>query len=176
MSNNHFPSMLSGGHPNSLGRTVEVVELIFADPLQLENLYQCYFDTDEVVRLRTSSAMKRIWREKPEWIVPYIDRFTSEISQIDQASTRWTLAQLFLELEDHLTPDQQQKATLILQKNLLESDDWIVLINSIETLAEWAKDNDELKSWLKSHLTRLTGDPRKSVAAKASKLMKALYQ
>lgn len=34
-----FESMLSGGHPNSLGRTVEVVDMVLADRERLGELF-----------------------------------------------------------------------------------------------------------------------------------------
>lgn len=55
-----FEAVLTGGHPNSLGRTVEVVDVVLADRAKLAQLYACYFSEDEVVRLRFSSAMKRV--------------------------------------------------------------------------------------------------------------------
>ncbi|MEO1288992.1 MAG: hypothetical protein AAFV93_14600, partial [Chloroflexota bacterium] len=113
-----FESMLTGGHPNSLGKTVEIVELVLADSSRVEELYQCYFSQDEVVRLRTSNAMKRLWRDQPDLIVPYIDRFIAQVSQIEQASAQWTLAQLFNELDAYLSIEQRQEATTILKRNL----------------------------------------------------------
>lgn len=86
-----FRTMLTGGHPNSLGRTLEVV---LETPDRMEELYQCYFSDDEIVRLRTSSSIKRVFHTHPEWFDEYADRLLSEISQIDQPSTKWTLAQL----------------------------------------------------------------------------------
>jgi len=82
-----FESMLTGGHPNSLGRTLEVVDSVLADKTRLEELFRCYFSGDEIVRLRTSSAIKRVTIERPEWLEPYLDRLLKEITQIDQAST-----------------------------------------------------------------------------------------
>ena len=55
--------MLNGGHPNSLDRTVEIVEIIFQDASRFAELYHCYFSKDEVARLHTSNAMKRIYAE-----------------------------------------------------------------------------------------------------------------
>ena len=86
---------LTGGHPNSLGNTVEVVDDVLKNPALFNELFQCYFSADEVVRLRVSNAMKRVCKENEEMLVPYIDKFLGEISKIDQASTQWTLAQLF---------------------------------------------------------------------------------
>ena len=97
MTNNphSFEERLTGGHPNSLGNTVEVVEEVLSDHAKFQELFQCYFSNDEVVRLRTSNAMKRICKEEKQLLVPYIDKFLTEISGIDQASTQWTLSQLF---------------------------------------------------------------------------------
>ena len=55
-----FEGMLTGGHHNSLGRTVEVAEQVLAQPNCLEALFSCYNSDDDVVRLRTSSAIKRV--------------------------------------------------------------------------------------------------------------------
>ncbi len=169
-----FVAILTGGHPNSLGRTIELVDLILTDKTKLEELYQCYFDDDEVVRLRTSNAFKRITKVQPDWALPYIDKFLAEISQIKQASTQWTLAWLLLELGDKLTPEQKHTAKTILQHNLTTWEDWIVLNNTIETLGAWAKQDNDLKTWLLPHLERLTQDTRKSVAGRAQKMLVAL--
>ena len=63
-----FESVLRGGHPNSLGRTLEVVDIVLSDRAALEELLCCYAGDDAVVRLRTSNALKRITRVRPELI------------------------------------------------------------------------------------------------------------
>ena len=166
-----FETILTGGHPNSLGRTLEVVELILADRNKLEELYQCYFSKDEVVRLRVSNAMKRICKEQPDWLEPYLDRFLDEISKINQASTQWTLAQLFQSLESRMTAEQTAKAKDVVKTNLQNSNDWIVLNHSMQTLSDWSKKDDDLKQWLQPELERLRKDTRKSVAKRAAKLL-----
>lgn len=169
-----FEKMLTGGHPNSLGRTVEVVEIVLADRDRLEELYACYRSDDEVVRLRTSNALKRISREKPEWLVPLIDGFLTEIADLDQASAQWTLADLFETLAPLLTPAQRQQAEAVLKRNLAHHHDWIVLNQTMKTLGAWAKTDPALKDWLVPHLERLSGDGRKSVAKTAAKTLKTL--
>jgi hypothetical protein len=171
-----FETMLTGGHPNSLGRTLEVVEMILADPARMETLYQCYFSEDEVVRLRVSNGMKRICRAQPDMLVPYLDRFLTDISQIQQASTQWTLAQLFLELQARLTPEQKTQAIVVMQKNMSESNDWIVLTMTLNTLGAWANKDEVLKAWLYPHLMRIAQDPRKAVSKNASGWLKKLFK
>ena len=118
MTHESFELMLMGGHPNSLGRTIEVVDIVLADSSRLDELYNCYFSNDEVVRLRTSNALKRISKERLEWLVPYIDKFLTEIAKIEQASTQWTLANLFESLTNQMTADQLMSAKEILKHNL----------------------------------------------------------
>lgn len=169
-----FEIMLSGGHPNSLGRTVEVVERVLLEPDRFQELFDCYASADEVVRLRTSNALKRVEAERHDLLVPYIDRLIKEIGDLDQASAQWTLAQLFDRLTDDMTKDQRSAALKIMKRNLADHDDWIVLKSTVDTLTAWALDNDGLKAWLRPHLERLSRDSRKSVASRASKSLRVL--
>jgi len=166
-----FETMLTGGHPNSLGRTIEVVDLILADHARFEELYCCYRSHDEVVRLRVSNAMRRVEAVEHHLLVPYIDRFIEEIGELDQPSAQWTLAKLFEALEPDMTAKQRSAALAIMQRNLAEHDDWIVLNNTMEALFNWSRDDQTLADWLAPHLRRLANDSRKSVAKRANKYL-----
>lgn len=172
MKKDNFESMLTGGHPNSLGRTVEVVDAVLAKPARLDELYQCYFSQDEVVRLRTSSAMKRVAQAQPDWVMAYMDRLITEISKIDQASTQWTLATLFDMLKPLMSREQVTGAKKIMKRNLDRHDDWIVLNTTMQTLFNWAETDSRLKTWLLPRLEHLSRDTRKSVSGRATKLRK----
>ncbi len=163
--------MLTGGHPNSLGRTVEVVETVLADQSRLDELFGCYQSEDAIVRLRTSSALKRIEAERHDWLLPFLDPLIDKIGLLDQPSAQWTLAQLFLRYTPDLSASQRDRATKLLKRNLEQYNDWIVLIQTIETLHNWSSSDAELKKWLHPHLNRLSKDPRKSVAGRARKLL-----
>ena len=166
-----FETMLTGGHPNSLGRTIEVVDLILKDRERLDELYKCYFSEDEIVRLRVSNAFRRVTTEHPDWAMDYMEGLLSDVAKIDQASTQWTLAMLFDLTRHLLSPSQKIRALDIMQRNLAQHDDWIVLNNSMKVLGKWSKDNPDLKQWMEPHLLRLAADPRKSVATNAKKLL-----
>lgn len=168
---NDFEKRLTGGHPNSLGNTIEVVDEVLEKAELFDELFNCYFSSDEIVRLRVSNAMKRICKVKPNYLVPYIDRFISEIAKIDQPSTKWTIAQLFEMLDSELSQKQLEQAKRIVKENLVSESDWIVLNNSMETLGRWSKSDAELAKWLTPQLERLAKDERKSVSKRASKLL-----
>ncbi len=165
-----FETMLTGGHPNSLGNTVKVVNQVLKNRSKLKELFECWFSEDEVVRLRVSNAMKRVCKEKQAWLVPLTDRLIKEIAKINQASTQWTIAQLFDELKGDMTSEQKSAALRIMKKNLEKSEDWIVLNTTMQVLFDWSSDNSRLRTWLKPRLARLAKDPRKSVSNRAAKL------
>ncbi|MBC8161891.1 MAG: hypothetical protein H7Z42_11790 [Roseiflexaceae bacterium] len=175
MEQQPFEQMLTGGHPNSLGRTVEAVDAVLAQPTRLAELYACYSSADEVVRLRTSNAFKRIAATEPLWLVPYIDRLLTEVASINQASAQWTLAQLCGTLDSFMTAQQHEHAVAILKHNLEHSDDWIVLNMTMQTLAEWSAADADLQGWLRLRLDKLSRDRRKSVAKRAQTLLATLH-
>lgn len=170
----NFESMLTGGHHKSLGRTDEVAQIVLVEPQRLQELYDCYQSNDEVVRLRTSSALKRVQAAKSELLIPFYDRLISEIGNLDQASAQWTLAILFAVGKPDLTATQLQNATEIMQRNLAHNNDWIVLNTTMGTLTDWSLDDQLLREWLIPHLKRLHEDRRKSVKARAQKMLKRL--
>ncbi|MEL6968204.1 MAG: hypothetical protein AAGM04_12555 [Pseudomonadota bacterium] len=168
--NAEFETLLTGGHPNSLGRTLEVVDAVLANRARHKDLYSCYFSADDIVRLRVSNAMKRVTIDHPDWTMDFMDGLQSAVAAIDQPSTQWTLALLFDLTKAHLSETQRARAVEIMRRNLTEHDDWIVLNNSMKVLGAWAK-TDEERAWLRPHLERHARDPRKSVAGNAKKLL-----
>ena len=168
--------MLTGGHPNSLGRTVEVVGIVLAEPDRLEDLLSCYESEDSVVRLRVSNALKRVTKERPELVVPYLDRLLDDVSQLDQPSAQWTLAQVFREVRDRMEPTQQRKAVDLMKRNLTDSQDWIVLTQTSVTLADFAREDSALRDWLRPELDRLSSDSRKSVAGTARRVIRDHFE
>jgi hypothetical protein len=169
-----FEAMLRGGHPNSLGRTLEVVDLVLADPGRFAELYSCWSSDDEVVRLRVASAVKRVAAVHPEWVVTVVDGLLTEVAAIDQASTQWTLAQVFHRVRHLLDEGRHRRAVEVMKANVAGHDDWIVLATTLEVLGEWAQDDPDLREWLRPHADRLTRDRRKSVAGRARKVLARL--
>lgn len=169
-----FETRLSGGHHNSLGNTDEVANEVIAKPALFSALFNCYFSEDELVRLRTSSAIKRVCLAQPETVAPYLEQFIEDIAKINQASTQWTLAILFNLLKSNMSNQQHQDSLQVMKDNLIKSDDWIVLNTTMETLMHWAKEDDSLKKWFLPKLKQLAKDPRKSVSKRAFKYLTEL--
>lgn len=171
---NLFDEALRGGHPNSLGNTVEVVEQVLNDADLLDDLFDCYRSDDPVVRLRVSSAIKRVAKEHPEWVATHLDDLLGWVAEIDQASTKWTLSTIYVWLEVFMSSEQKQRAIEIMKHNL-RYDDWIVQNTTAESLAHYARELPALALWLRPELEKLEKSRHKSVAGRARKLIVSLY-
>jgi hypothetical protein len=164
-----FADLLRGGHPNSLGRTEDVVDMVLAQPARLEELFATMADLDEVVRMRVGDALEKVCRRQPDWFLAYVDRLCGELGQIEQPSVQWHVAQMLHHLHDDLSAHEADRANELLQRNLTRSTDWIVLNVTMDVLTAWARDDSELAAWLVPVLERLQTDRRRSVATRASK-------
>jgi len=169
-----FANVLSaGGHANSLGRTDEVIDDVLADKCRLAKLYECVFHEDAWVRMRAMDAIEKIGREKPDWLLPYIDKFQSELADNAQASIQWHLSQIYAQIP--LTTEQKQRAIVWL-KNLLSSADidWIASVNAMKTLVQFTRDGSAPKKDALSLLQIQTNHTSKTVVKTSQKLIAGL--
>jgi hypothetical protein len=169
-----FSSILVvGGKSNSLGRTDEVIELVLDDRRRLEELYGCTFDEDAWVRMRAIDAIEKIGRQKPDWLVPYIDKFQSELAPSDQPSILWHLAQMYRQIS--LTPNQKTRAITWLSELLSTPEiDWIVAANCMKTLVQFANDGSVPTGEAVKLIQVQQGHKSKTVVRTANKLLAVL--
>lgn len=166
--------LLRSGNPRSLGRTEEVVKLVLEDYSRLGELFGCLFIEDEIVRLRASDALEKICRQNPDWFKLYIGRLLAEVSQINQPSVQWHLAQMIGEI--NLSSIEKDQATKILFGNLRRDNDWIVINYSLESLANFAKTDDKTKQKLLKQLNKFQNSRYKSIASRSKRLLRELQE
>jgi hypothetical protein len=133
MAETFVEMLVVGGKSNSLGRADEVIELVLRDKSRLDELYDCLSDEDPWIRMRAADALEKVCREHPDWLQPYIDRFSAELATSNQPSIQWHLAQIYRQVD--LT-DEQRNLAIGWLKQLLSSKevDWIVAANAMDTL------------------------------------------
>ena len=159
-----------GGHANSLGLGSEVVELVLKDKPRLDELYNCLFNADSWVRMRAADALEKICRRHPEWLLPYIDRFSTDLASNEQASIQWHLAQIYRQVE--LTVEQKGFAINWLTQLLCSKDvDWIVSANAMDTLAQFTRDGSFSVEALIPLLNIQLGHSSNAVIKRANKLL-----
>lgn len=162
--------ILSGGDPRTLKGVDEVIKLVTDNPNKLQELFECLFVEDQVVRMRAGDALEKICRTHSDWLEPYTKRLLTEVSSIGQSSVKWHLAQMLSEIK--LNKSDTQQAIAILQNNLSTTSDWIVENLTLESLASFTRkgriDKNKFIEILKSH----SNSAHKSVVSRVDKLLK----
>lgn len=166
-----FEDTLTGGHHNSLGNTLVVADQVNADRSLLPELIATYASEDEVVRLRVSSALKRVAWAHPEWIHAEISAIMNWVEHLKQPSAQWSVGQMLLAIGSLLSESERERSIALMKTHIEESGDWIVLNHTMETLAQWAQEDADLEAWLVPHLASFVEDSRKSVAKRAQRLL-----
>ena len=137
-------------------------------PDRVDELFACVFDEDAYIRMRAADALEKIGRAQPPIVAPLTDRILTDMALVDQPSVQWHVAQLVSTLP--LNNRQRQRGITLVQQYLDTSDDWIVLTQSMHTIASFAEHDESLRHPLLPRLAELSHDPRPSVARLASKL------
>lgn len=128
-----------GGKSNSLGKVNEVVDLVLNERSRIEELYDCLFDDDAWTRMRAADALEKVCREHPDWLLPLVDRFPTDLAVTSQPSIQWHLAQMYKQIE--LTEGQRRFAIYWLKELLSRPTiDWIVAANSMDTLFQFERE------------------------------------
>ena len=162
-----------GGKSNSLGRTSEVIDLVLREKEKLGELYSCVFNDDAWVRMRAIDAVEKVCRQHPDWLLPYVDKFQSELASSSQPSIQWHLAQIYSQVD--LTEQQKQIAINWLKDRLSTTDvDWIVAANAMQTLLEFTHDGSVLKKDIIPLFKLQQKHHSKSVVKRANKFLDEL--
>lgn len=159
-----------GGKSNSLGKVNDVIAIALKDRRRLSELYSCLFDEDAWVRMRAADALEKICRVHPDWLLPYIDRFSKELADSTQPSIQWHMAQIYRQVA--LTEMQKTRAITWLKKLLsTEEVDWIVSANAMDTLAQFVDDGSVVASELIALLDVQLRHTSKTVTKRANTLL-----
>lgn len=166
-------TLTEGGHTNSLGRAVEVINAVLQDESRLEELYRCLFNEDAWVRMRAVDSLEKICRVHPGWLTPYIDRFAEDLSVSTQPSIQWHLAQMYGQLE--LTKAQTQFAINWLKQCLTSTEvDWIVAANAMVALVQFVHKGSAAKSEVLPLLKKQQKHKSAAVVKRANGLLEEL--
>jgi len=167
----NFEDTLTGGHPNSLGKTIEVVNKVLKEPDKIDNLFECYKSKNETVRLRTSNAFKRIFREKTILFENWKKRFIEYVANINQPSAKWTTIQLLDEFFEYLNEKEKIQSRHICLDYLRNENDWIVINRSIIFMRNHKELFDFSDTSLKKLIKSFESDQRKSISRNVVKLL-----
>lgn len=159
------------GDRRSLDGVEDVVKIVLRHPARFNELIALMSDENAVVRMRSSDAVEKISARYPEWLQPYKDYLLSEVSKINQQEVRWHFAQILPRLT--LTQDEQRQMSNLLLTFLNDQSN-IVIVFSLQALADFASRDNTLREKLVPILQRYQQHKSAAVRKRAERLLNNL--
>jgi HEAT repeat protein len=160
--------MLSGGDRRSIGASEEVVALVVEDHSRFPELVDAISGEDDLVRLRAADALEKVSRQVPE-LLPSYRKLLKKLAVSPQMEVRWHIAQMMPRLK--LEGDDRAEAVGLLYA-YLEDESAIVRVSALSSLAEFSRDDDELRARFLPVLEDLVESGSPAVRARCRKLLK----
>jgi hypothetical protein len=168
---NSILKKLKGGDLRSTGRADEVAEDVIRNPELVVVVFEGLFYDDPVIRMRSADALEKASRRNNSLLNPFKTKLIDEASKINQIEVQWHVAQMLSNLE--LDEIELEKTINILDK-YLESESKIVIVNSLQALADLEKKHPQLKPLAVERIQKMmeTGVP--SIVSRGKKLLRSL--
>ncbi len=129
-------------------------------------------DEDPVVRMRSADALEKVSAKHPEYLQPFKRRLINEISKVNQQEVRWHTAQMFSYIE--VTKNERDMIMEILFHWLESEKSNIVRVFSMQTLANFARDDEKVKGKVVGKIRKVMKDGSPSLVSRGRKLLKTL--
>lgn len=162
---------LSGGDRRQLGASEEVVSLVMRDETKFGELFEAMLHEDPIVRMRAADATEKLARTRPDLLAPYRKRLIDEVGQIDQHEVRWHVAQMLSNVR--LDAKDRSKATALLERYLHDTS-VIVVVESLQTLVDFARDDNGLRKRITPIVERMASRGTPAMKTRARKLQTRL--
>ena len=161
---------LKGGDLRSVGKANEVLKSVLKNPILFKKIFQGISDTDPLIKMRAADVAEKISRQHPEYLQPFKTQLINDVVKITQQEVRWHAAQMFSYLS--LTPKERSRVAKVLFSWLEKEKSNIVKVMALQTLTDFAKQDNNIKSKVMPllHKLFLSGSP--SLKNRSKRLLK----
>lgn len=163
---------LKGGDLRSTGNAEEVVSDILENPELFAEVFDGMLNENAIIRMRAADAIEKVSRFHPEYLEPYKKRLIHEVSQIEQQEVRWHVAQMFSYLE--FEEIERKEVINMLFLWIEKSDSKIVIVNSMQTLADLAEKDSDIRPLIIKKFESLIKIGSPAIVSRGRKLIKTL--
>lgn len=161
---------LKGGDLRSIGKANKVTKSILANPKLFQEIIQGITDADPLIRMRAADVAEKVSKQHPEYLQPFKRQLINEIAGISQQEVRWHVAQMFSYLS--LTPKERNLVIKILLSWIENEKSNIVKVMSLQTLADFAKQDKKIKNQVMLLLQKFAVSGSPSLKSRSKRLLR----
>jgi hypothetical protein len=167
MSRTKIAAMLEGSDRRSIGRSVDVAQLVRREPRRFRELMRCLWNENPVVRMRAADAAEKVSAKNPPLLDGYKAKLLGLLAEIQQIELRWHLALMVPRLP--LPAPERPRAAAGLPR-YLDDRSSIVKTFALQGLSDLARDDSVGLHGKVRLLLEQAGTP--AMKARARKLLK----
>jgi uncharacterized protein YdhG (YjbR/CyaY superfamily) len=166
---NNLLEQLKGGDLRSIGNSNQIVDLVLKNPRKFSEVFNGISHSDPVIRMRSADVAEKVSRKNPALLQPFKLQLLNEISNIPQQEVRWHVAQMFSYLT--LSSEEKHEVANILFQWIKNEKSNIVKVMSLQTLADFAKQETAIKSKVLILCKKFLHDGSPSLKRRSAKIL-----
>jgi len=159
---------LREGDWRSIGRADAVASAVLRRPPRLPELAAGLWHPDRLVRMRSSDALEKVSRVRPEWLHPLRGELLALAAATGEQELRWHLAQLLPRLG--LSRAERRRLVSLL-RGYLRDRSTIVRVSALQALVELMGTDRALRPLVRRRLRRALTSGTPAERARARKLL-----
>ena len=163
-----FTELLTGDDLRSLGKSSEIISLI-NDQNSFDKLFTYLYYNDRAIVMKTIDLIEKITLEHKEYLQKHKLEIFNMSNDAKNIELKWHLAQLIVRI--NYTNNEIKIVWKILEKWILDTkESKIVRVNSLQSLYEIVKDNNEYQNNLMKIVKIIREENISSINARIKKL------
>lgn len=160
--------LLEGGDRRTIGRSDQVVAMVYKDPKLFPELIAGLWSEDPLVRMRTADATEKLTRRNPEFLRPYKQQLLGLMIEAQQQELRWHLAVMVPRL---LLSAKERHLAAARLSHYLEDSSSIVKTCALQGLADLAQNNPSFRPRVVETLREASRNGTPAMKARSRKLL-----
>jgi len=163
-----FTELLAGNDLRSLGKSSEIISLI-NDQNSFDKLFTYLYNNDRSIVMKTIDLIEKVTFEHKEYLQKHKLEIINMSNNAENIELKWHLAQIIVRI--NYTYSEIKTIWKILEKWILNNkESKIVRVNSLQSLYEIEKDNNEYQNKLMKIVKIIREENISSINARIKKL------
>ena len=163
-----FTELLMGYDLRSLGKSSEIIPLINSQNT-FDRVFTYLYNNDRAIVMKTIDIIEKISLEHKEYLQKYKLEIINMSNSVENIELKWHLAQIIARIK--YTNSEIKSVYKILEKWIIDKkESKIVRVNSLQSLYEIAKNNNEYKNNLIKIVKKIKEENISSINARIKKL------
>jgi len=164
----NFTELLMGYDLRSLGKSSEIIPLINSQNT-FDRVFTYLYNNDRAIVMKTIDIIEKISLEHKEYLQKHKLEIINMSNSVENIELKWHLAQIIARIK--YTNSEIKSVYKILEKWIIDKkESKIVRVNSLQSLYEIAKNNNEYKNNLIKIVKKIKEENISSINARIKKL------